>query len=293
MSKQEALHLGPFELYPIEAGRFKLDGGAMFGVVPKTLWSKKIPADEKNRIQMGMRSLLIKSNHTNKIYLIDNGCGDKFDQKMEKIYGIDYSKGDLSSSLAKQGFKPDDITDIIFTHLHFDHCGGTTTFDSKGNLKEVFPNAAYHVNRRHWETATHPNRREKASFFDENLQPIKNSGRLNLVDDFHTFEDGLDSIPMNGHTIGQQLPVIHHDEVTIVYAADLIPSYAHIPLPYVMGYDMSAITTLEEKQDFLEQAVDGGWYLFLEHDAEHEVVSVVKEKGRFGMGRSLKLNEIS
>lgn len=293
MSKQEALHLGPFELYPIEAGRFKLDGGAMFGVVPKTLWSKKIPADEKNRIQMGMRSLLIKSNQTNKIYLIDNGCGDKFDEKMEKIYGIDYSKGDLTSSLAKQGFTPDDITDVIFTHLHFDHCGGTTTYDSKGNLKEVFPNAAYHVNRRHWETATHPNQREKASFFDENLQPIKNSGRLILVDDFHTFEDGLDTIPMNGHTIGQQLPVIHHNDISIVYAADLIPSYAHIPLPYVMGYDMSAITTLEEKQDFLEQAVDGGWYLFLEHDAEHEVVSVVKEKGRFGMGRSLKLNEIS
>ena len=293
MADAKPVTFGQFELYSLEAGRFRLDGGAMFGVVPKTLWSKQLQADEKNRIPMGMRCLLIKSNETGKTYLIDNGSGDKFNDKMASIYALDYEHSDLISSLEKCGFKPDDITDLIFTHLHFDHCGGTTTYDENGELQEVFPNATYHVNKRHWETATDPNAREKASFFSENLEPIKNSGRLNLVGDHSEFERGLTSLPVDGHTQGQQLPVLKHNSSTIVYAGDLIPTFAHIPLPWVMGYDMIAVQTLREKEEFLNNAVDENWYLFLEHDAEHEMVTVKKENGKFLLKDSLSLADIS
>lgn len=293
MSEIEPVHFGNFDLYPVESGRFKLDGGAMFGVVPKTLWSKQIPADDKNRIPMGMRCLLIKSNQTEKIYLVDNGSGDKFNEKMAAIYDLDYEHSDLISSLKKCEFEPQDVTDIIFTHLHFDHCGGTTTYDENGEITEVFPKAIYHVNNRHWETAVNPNAREKASFFSENIEPIKQSGRLNLVDDNHQFETGLKTIPMDGHTAGQQLPVLNHNERTIVYTADLIPTFAHIPLPWVMGYDMKPLETLEEKELFLNRAEKKNWYLFLEHDAEHEVITIGKENGKFMLKDSLTLADIS
>lgn len=293
MSGIEPLFFGNLELYPVEAGRIKLDGGAMFGVVPKTLWSKQIPADEKNRIQMGMRCLLIKSRKTGRIYLIDNGSGNKFNDKMAAIYGLDYKHSDLLSSLDKCGVNPGDISDMVFTHLHFDHCGGTTTFDENGEIKEVFPNATYHINKRHWKTATQPNAREKASFFSENIDPIHNSGRLNLVSDNHEFEPGFATVQMDGHTEGQQLPVFANNGKTIIYAADLIPTHAHLPLPWVMGYDMKPIQTLEEKETFLNQAVDENWYLFLEHDAEYEVVTVQKENGRFMLKDSLRLADIS
>lgn len=286
------LILGHLELYPIESGRFMLDGGAMFGVVPKTLWSRQIPADEKNRIPMAMRCLLIKSLNTGKIYLIDNGSGNKFNEKMAVIYGLDYEHSDLISSLGQAGVQPEEITDMVFSHLHFDHCGGTTEYDESGNLTEVFPNAVYHVNRRHWETANNPNAREKASFFAENLEPIKKSGRLNLVDDRYTFEDGFTTLPMDGHTIGQQLPVLSDSTRTVIFAADLLPTFAHVPLPWVMGYDMVPVQTLEEKEAFLEEAAEKGWYLFLEHDASNEVITVKKENGKFSMDRSLTLAEI-
>lgn len=292
MEKNEPLIFGNLELYPVEAGRFMLDGGAMFGVVPKTLWSRKIPADDKNRIPMAMRCMLVKSSATGKIYLIDNGSGDKFNDKMKEIYSLDYDHSDLLSSLSKCGVQPGDITDMVFTHLHFDHCGGTSTYTNDGSLKEIFPNATYHVNKRHWETANNPNAREKASFFSENLDPIKNSGRLNLVDDHHQFEKGFDTFPADGHTEGQQLPVFSNKDKTIVYAADLIPTFAHIPLPWVMGYDMIPVQTLDEKADFLEKAVKNNWYLFLEHDAEHEVVTITREGKKFDLGQSLLLKEI-
>ena len=287
------LILGHLELYPIESGRFLLDGGAMFGVVPKTLWSRQIPADDKNRIPMAMRCLLVKSINTGRIYLVDNGSGNKFDEKMTDIYGLDYEHSDLISSLEKAGVNPEDITDMVFSHLHFDHCGGTTDYDESGELKEVFPNAAYHVNRRHWETANHPNAREKASFFADNIDPISNSGRLQLVDDYHSFEDGFTTLPMDGHTIGQQLPVFSDSEHTVVFAADLLPTFAHVPLPWVMGYDMRPVQTLEEKEEFLKKAVSNGWYIFLEHDASNEVITLKHEDGKYGMDQSMKLSEIA
>lgn len=293
MTQIKPLHLGPFEIFTIEAGRFLLDGGAMFGVVPKTLWSRQIPADDKNRIEMAMRLMLIQSRESGKIYLIDNGSGDKFNEKMSSIYGLDYDHSNLISSLNSCGFKPEDITDIIFSHLHFDHCGGTTTYDQDGNLKEVFPKALYHVNERHWKTANYPNEREKASFFPENINPIKESGRLNLVKDHHEFEPGLKTIPMNGHSEGQQLPVITDGSTTIVYVADLLPTFAHVPLPWVMGYDMKPIQTLNEKALFLRKASEENWYLYMEHDATHEVITIRNVNGKYQMKSSLSLNDIT
>lgn len=292
MSIIKPVHFGNFELYPVETGRFMLDGGAMFGVVPKTLWSKKIPADSKNRIPMAMRCLLIKSNNSGKIYLIDNGSGTKFNDKMSSIYGMDYEHSNLEDSLSNCGVKPDEITDIIFSHLHFDHCGGTTYYNENGELDHFFSRAVYHVNRRHWQTATNPNAREKASFLDENILPIKESGRLNLVEDYHQFEENLSTIPMDGHTIGQQLPVVSSGRKTIVYAADLLPTFAHLPLPWVMGYDMAPVQTLKEKEIFLNEAVKNDYYLFLEHDASCEVITVTLTDGKFAPGKTLTLSEI-
>src|SRR5699024_9251025 len=188
------LSFGPFHLYTIDAGRFRLDGGAMFGVVPKTLWSRHIDVDDKNRIPMALRCLLVKSENTGKIYLIDNGCGTKFDEKFEHIYQLDYERINLLNSLDYHGFEPEDITDIIFTHLHFDHCGGTTFYDEEGAIKHTFPNATYHVTRQHLQTAVHPNEREKASFLPDNIQPIANWDKLNVVDEYHSYEEGLDAI---------------------------------------------------------------------------------------------------
>lgn len=290
--KPSHTRLGPFHLYSVEAGRFKLDGGAMFGVVPKTLWSRQIGADDKNRIPMAMRCLLITSEATGKVYLIDNGAGTKFDEKFETIYQIDHSHSSLTDSLKQCGFEPEDITDIIFTHLHFDHCGGTTYIDASGAIQHTFPDAVYHVTHKHWENATHPNAREKASFLKDNIEPIGSSGKLNLVDEYHTYEKGLTALPVNGHTIGQQLPVIRGDGKTIVFGGDLIPTHVHLPVPWVMGYDMFPVQTLKEKKDFLGQAVDNHWYLFLEHDVQEEIIRIGRKDGKYTISDKLSLNEI-
>lgn len=284
---------GDLELYPIETGRFMLDGGAMFGVVPKTLWSRQIPADEKNRIPMAMRCMLIKSNKTGKLYLVDNGSGDKFNEKMTSIYGLDYETSNLDQSLKACGVTKEDITDIIFTHLHFDHCGGTTSYDSNDNLIHNFPNATYHVNKRHWANALNPNAREKASFLPENINPIKECDRLNLVDDDHVFEENLSVINAEGHTIGQQLPKIEGDGRTLVFAADLIPTFAHVPIPWVMGYDMYPVKTLKEKKLFLHRAASENWLVYLEHDAKFEIIKIEESDGRFNIKENMKFGELT
>ena len=287
------LVIGNLELYSIETGRFRLDGGAMFGVVPKTLWNRKIECDEKNRIMMATRCLLIRSNLTGRLYLVDNGCGDKFDDKMLQIYSLDFSNSELERSLNAVGVSPCDITDMVFTHLHFDHCGGTTTYDEQGNLRHRFKNATYHVNKRHWHTAAHPNAREKASFFPENIKPIGDSDRLNLVEDNHTFEEGFTTISMNGHTTGQQLPLFHDSNRTIVYGADLLPTQAHVPLPWIMGYDMFPLQTLQEKKPFVKEAAAKKWYIYLEHDAYNEVMTIKQKNGKFSAGDFHTLKDLA
>lgn len=283
---------GSFELYTIETGDFRLDGGAMFGVVPKTLWSRGLPADEKNRIPMTMRCLLIKSGNTGKLYLIDNGAGTKFNDKMEDIYQLDYSVKNLENSFKHHGFSFEDVTDIIFTHLHFDHCGGSSFYNEDNELELTFPNATYHVVKNHWENATNPNAREKASFLPENIQPLKESGKLNLVDENHEYEAGLSAINVDGHTIGQQLPKIENGEDAIVFVADLLPTHVHVPLPWVMGYDMYPVQTLSEKDAFLKQAAENNWNLYLEHDAHQEIIRVQQKDGRFSVADKLTLNDL-
>jgi glyoxylase-like metal-dependent hydrolase (beta-lactamase superfamily II) len=241
---------------------------------------------------MTMRCLLIKSKNTDKVYLIDNGAGTKFNEKMTDIYQLDQSNKNLEASFKEHGFSFDDVTDIIFTHLHFDHCGGTSYFDENNELKHTFRNATYHVVKSHWQTAIDPNAREKASFLPENINPIKESGRLNLVEGSHEYEPGLVSIIVSGHTKGQQLPKITHDGKSIVFVADLLPTHVHVPLPWVMGYDMYPAQTLNEKKEFLMQAASENWDLYLEHDAEQEMIRIQEDNGRFKVTENFTLNDI-
>lgn len=284
------ISFGPFSLAPIQTGTFKLDGGAMFGVVPKTLWSKFIPADENNRIPMGMRCLLVKSDQTGKIYLIDCGLGEKFDAKQREIYQYDSSVYSLESSLRNEGVTFDDITDLVLTHLHFDHAGGATAMEN-GTPVNLFKNATFHVTASHWETALRPNQREKASFFSENILPLKESGRLKLWNEPIVYEPGFDALVMNGHTIGQQLPRLTDGHKTLIFAGDLLPTYAHVPLPWVMGYDMQPLVTLQEKEAFLNAYSNPETFVFLEHDASHEVINLAKKDGKFTVASKLTLQE--
>lgn len=284
--------IGNFELYTIHTGDFRLDGGAMFGVVPKTLWSRGIAANEKNQINMTLRCLLVRSKATGKVYLIDNGIGTKFNEKMSNIYGLDYSKRNLEQSFKQQGFSFEDVTDMVFTHLHFDHCGNTTYYDNNGQIQYKFPNAVHHVTKKHLETATNPNAREKASFLPDNINPIKNHPKLNLVDDYHEYEPGFTTIIANGHTISQQIPVIEGDGKTVVFAADLLPTHVHVPLPWVMGYDMFPTKTLLEKEEFLNNAVKNDWYIFLEHDFDTEIITIDYDGRKYSVGKKLTLNEL-
>ncbi len=283
---------GNFNLYTIETGDIKLDGGAMFGVVPKTLWSRGIAADENNRISMTMRCLLVESKSTGKVYLIDNGAGTKFNEKMMGIYGLDYSEKTLEKSLLYHGFTLDQITDLVFTHLHFDHCGGTTHFNEDNELAFTFPNAIYHINKRHWGTAIQPNAREKASFLAENIGPLKSSDKVHLVDDNHQFEEGFLTYIVNGHTLGQQLPLFSDGDRKLLFAADLLPTHVHLPLPWVMGYDMYPTETLLEKEHFLKLASDEKWLIYLEHDLEKELITINFDGKRASVDQTMTLNEI-
>ncbi len=268
-------------LFAINAGNFKLDGGAMFGVVPKSMWNKINPADENNMCSWAMRCLLIEDGK--KLILVDTGMGNKQDAK---FFGHYYLHGNdtLDNSLAKYGFHRNDITDVFLTHLHFDHCGGS--IDRQGeNLVTAFKNAVYWSNELHWNWAVNPNEREKASFLKENILPIKESGQLKFIDaaepnsDKASFPVANRDLPfkirsVNGHTQSMMLPQIVYKEKTIVFMADLLPSQGHIPLPYVMAYDMFPLTTLNEKKSFLNEAVDNNYFLFFEHDPQFECCSL-------------------
>ncbi len=266
------------KIYPIETGNFKLDGGAMFGVVPKSIWQKTNPADSKNLIEMSMRCLLIEDG--NRLILVDTGLGNK---QSDKFFGYYYLFGNFSldASLAKLGFHKDDITDVFLTHLHFDHCGGTIQWNAdKTFLESAFKNAKVWSNERHWNWATNPNPREKASFLKENINPIQANGQLNFIHRNAKDQIGFDVLFMDGHTEKQMLPKITYQDKTIVFMADLLPTVGHIPLPYVMGYDTRPLLTIKEKAAFLKEAADKEYYLFLEHDASHEICTLKHtEKG--------------
>lgn len=270
-------------LYPINAGNFKLDGGAMFGVVPKTLWQKTNPADASNMIDIAARCLLIE--HSNRLILIDTGMGNK---QSDKFYGYYHLWGDdsLDNSLKTQGFHPDDITDVFMTHLHFDHCGGSIKWNkNRTGYQSAFKNAQFWSNKNHWRWATEPNKREKASFLKENIIPIQESGHLKFTrlpetDFLENSELGFDIFFADGHTEKQMIPLIHYKGKIIAFMADLLPTVGHLPLPYVMGYDTRPLLTLSEKEKFLNLAAEKNYYLFLEHDAHNEIITVQHtEKG--------------
>ncbi len=253
----------PMKLFPIETGTFKLDGGAMFGVVPKTLWSKAYTADQNNKITMSIRCLLV-INGDRKI-LINNGMGQKNKNKNIRYFDLSDSPG-LYDSLSAMSLSPDDITDVFLTHLHFDHCGGSVEMDEAGNLYPAFTNAVYHVSKQQWEWAMNPNKREKPSYPPENLLPILEYGKLRLFENEGEMFPGFRVKLFNGHTIGQAIPMINFNGKTVVYTSDVIPTTAHLPLPYIMSYDIHPLVSLEEKEALLNEAVNNNFILFFEHD---------------------------
>jgi len=256
------MKFGNFEINIIEDGYFRLDGGAMYGVVPKNLWSKVEQVDEQNRILMCCNPLLVRDeNHT---VLIDTGVGEKFPDKFNRIYGIDMPRG-LMPGLAKLGVKPEDVTDVVNTHLHFDHCGGNTVLNSEGEPVPAFPNAQYCINRLEWEDALNPNPRSKASYLPDNLIPLKESGQLRLTDREEVIVPGISVKVTGGHTRGHQIVYIKSEGNTAVYLADLIPLTAQIKANWVMAYDLYPVETVEVKEKFIREALEGDYLLFFEH----------------------------
>jgi glyoxylase-like metal-dependent hydrolase (beta-lactamase superfamily II) len=282
------------QLHVLNTGFFKLDGGAMFGVVPKTIWQKTNPADESNMCSWAMRSLLIEDG--NRLILIDTGIGDKQSEKFFSHYYL-FGNDSLHGNLAKLGFHADDVTDVILTHLHFDHCGGAITWNErKDGYRPVFTNATYWSSALHWEWAVKPNPREKASFLSENILPIQESGQLKFIGRNGDFTpDALPNIDIrfvDGHTESMMIPQISYKGKTIVFMADLLPSIGHIPLPYVMGYDTRPLITISEKAAFLNEAADKEFILFLEHDSQNECCSVQHTEKGVRLKEVFSLNSI-
>jgi glyoxylase-like metal-dependent hydrolase (beta-lactamase superfamily II) len=292
------------KLHAIEAGNFKLDGGAMFGVVPKPLWSRTNPADSNNMIDIAARCLLIENG--NRLTLVDTGMGDK---QSEKFFGYYYKWGDhnLDASLKRAGFHHDDITDVFMTHLHFDHCGGSVQWNKdKTGYEPAFKNATFWSNENHWDWAIHPNRREKASFLSENILPMQEAGQLNFVSSAtETLSDENSKIDLapakeldfgiffaDGHTEKQMLPMLKYKDKTIVFMADLLPTAGHLPLPFVMGYDTRPLLTLPEKEKFLNTAATHNYYLFLEHDAHNEIITVKHTEKGVRLDKVYSFNEL-
>jgi glyoxylase-like metal-dependent hydrolase (beta-lactamase superfamily II) len=279
------------KLYTIDTGFFKLDGGAMFGVVPKSIWQKTNPADEFNLCSWAMRCLLVQDG--DRLILIDNGIGYKQDERFLKHY---YLHGDdtLEKSLANLEFSKDDITDVFLTHLHFDHCGGSIERQEDGALVPAFKNATFWSNKEHWQWAIEPNDREKASFLKENILPIQESGKLKFIDteDGISFTNNIKIRFAFGHTEAMMLPQISYKGKTILYMADMLPSVGHIPMPYVMSYDMFPLKTLKEKKKYLEEAVQNDYILFLEHDPVNECCTLQETEKGIRVKDTFKLSDI-
>jgi glyoxylase-like metal-dependent hydrolase (beta-lactamase superfamily II) len=282
------------KLHVLNTGFFKLDGGAMFGVVPKTLWQKTNPADENNMCSWAMRSLLIEDG--NRLILVDTGIGDKQSEKFFSHYYM-YGNDSLHGNLAKLGFHANDITDVFLTHLHFDHCGGAVAWnDSKTGYRTVFPNATYWSTENHWQWAMEPNPREKASFLAENILPIQASGQLKFIDRQNDFTanalPGMDVLFVDGHTESMMIPHIQYKGKTIVFMADLLPSTGHIPLPFVMGYDTRPLLTMDEKAKFLQHAAANEFVLYLEHDSVHECCTLIETEKGIRLGESFSFSDL-
>ena len=277
MGISAAMKIGAYDLYAIETGRFRLDGGAMFGVVPRPLWEKTNPPDERNRITLAARALLVVGS--GKVILIDVGNGDKFDEKFRSIYAIESTSSGLLPSLARHGFQPADVTDVILTHLHFDHAGGCTRI-TNGEIVPAFPNAKYHVQREHWEAALHPTEKDRASFVADDFVPLERHGVVSFLEGDGEIFPGINVRTFHGHTSAMQCPVIGDRPSTLLYGADLLPTASHLRLPWIMGFDVRPLVTLEEKRQALAEAADEDWLLFFEHDPSCAATRLVRtDKG--------------
>lgn len=275
------------EVFALNITNFKIDGGAMFGVVPKVLWQRVYPADENNLCSWALRSMVVK--HDDRVILIDNGFGDKQDAKFFSHFHLFDGVG-LLSGLESIGVGPDDVTDVVLTHLHYDHCGGGVLRDGGGSYKLQFPRAKYHISRAQWDWAANPNAREADSFLPENILPMLDLGAVSFIEEDSFLTSKVELRIFHGHTKGQVIPIIHHDNGPLVFVADLFPSIAHIPLPYIMSYDVEPMVTLQEKEVFLNEALAGGYTFFFQHDYYAECCSLVKTPKGIRAGESFPLS---
>ena len=282
------MKVGNYTLYSIETSQFSLDGGAMFGIIPKTLWEKEAPADEYNRIQMVTRSLLVVSNERK--IIIDTGNGDKWDDKNRSRYNIDLDKINLSSSLEKYGFIPADITDVFCTHLHFDHAGGNTSIED-GKIVPTFPNATYWIHQDNWDLANSPSEKDSGSYLAENWSVLAENGMIEYVTDREEFLPGIEIMLTYGHTIGMMHPLIKDGNNTVFYAADIFPMAAHVPLAWVMAYDLNPVQTIKEKRSLLPTMVDKNWTVFFEHDPLRQAGKVTMDGKHYRLKEAVIISE--
>lgn len=265
------MKIGPYRISSLETGRFGLDGGAMFGVVPKTLWSRSNPSDERNRIPLAMRALLILDDKRK--ILVDVGCGHKFSDKLKKIYRLDHSRYTLPGSLAAHGLGPEDITDVILTHFHFDHAGGATR-QRNDRLELTFPSARHYIQRSQWERALNPSEKDRGSYMAMDIEPFRDHSQLEILEGPCELFPGLQLLISNGHTPGLQMVKIQDGGTTLFYCGDMMPTASHLPLPYLMGYDLYPLTTIEEKRRYLQQACEENWIIALEHDPVEQAIRI-------------------
>ena len=279
------MRIGKYNLSLLETGTFGLDGGAMFGIIPKPLWQRTNPADDKNRITLGARCLLLESN--SKKILVETGMGDVWDEKFMSIYNVDFSENSLTKSLAKQGLSHSDITDVILTHLHFDHTGGSTKLEN-GKFIPAFPNAKYHIQKKQFDWALNPSDRDRGSFIQHTYLPLQENGVLEYSNGDSYFDDEIQFLTINGHTFSQQMLKLSDASKTFLFCGDLIPTMYHIPIPYVMGYDIQPLETIKEKQKYLQLAVDNNWKILFGHDHKNACASVKKTDKGFMFDKSFE-----
>ena len=282
------MKIGKYDLYSVETSEFGLDGGAMFGIIPKPVWEKKVPADELNRVNMVTRSLLLVSDE--KKILIDTGNGTKWEEKYKKIYDINTDQYNIEKSLGKYGFNSEQITDVICTHMHFDHIGGNTKIKS-GKVVPTFPNAKYWISKENWKLANHPSQKDAGSFIEHDWKVLAENQMIEIIDGRKPFIEGIETSVTHGHTPGLLHPIVSDGFNKLFYGADIFPMVAHIPIPWVMAYDVQPVVTMEEKQKLLQKMEREDWILFFEHDPHIQACTVHKDGKHYKLNKEIKISD--